>query len=146
MKQLLVYGGMPLFGKVQIEGAKNSALPVLFACLLSGETSIISRTPAIGDIHMAIQMLEAMGAKIRNLSPHRLEINTSNCRSGYRDTEHATKLRGSLYYLGAGLARFGEAYCCFPGGCNLGKRPIDQFDWVGFLNGEKDDKYNCTNL
>lgn len=126
MKQLLVFGGKPLSGSVEIEGAKNAALPILFGTLLCGGVSRLSRVPCIGDVEMAQLMLKEWGAEIEYLFPHTLKIDTQKAKPPRRSSDYGKALRGSLYTLGAGLARFGEAYCEFPGGCNLGTRPIDQ--------------------
>lgn len=126
MKQLLILGGRPLFGKVGIAGSKNAALPILFATLLTGGVTTLHRVPNIGDVHIAERMLREWGAKIEHGENGTLKIDTTDAAPPLFQTEAAKALRGSLYSLGAGLGRFGEAFCSFPGGCNLGQRPIDQ--------------------
>lgn len=126
MKQLLLFGGKPLVGTVEAEGAKNAALPILFATLLGADVSTLKRLPCIGDVGIVLSMLREMGARVSLPSPHVAVIDTAPCQYPKKPLENADKLRGSLYLLGAQLARFGEAFCPFPGGCNLGVRPIDQ--------------------
>ena len=126
MKQLVVRGGSPLYGEIEIEGAKNAALPILFATLLADGMSTIHRLPKIGDVDVAINMLKSMGAVCSFPSIHTLNICTDSCFGQRTPILGSEKLRGSIYLLGAALGRFGEAFCCFPGGCKLGARPIDQ--------------------
>ena len=126
MKQLVVRGGSPLYGEVEIEGAKNAALPILFATLLADGTSTIHRLPKIGDVQIAIDILRSMGAICSFPSSHTLNICTDRCFCQTKGILGCEKLRGSIYLLGAAIGRFGEAFCPFPGGCKLGVRPIDQ--------------------
>ncbi|MBO5789424.1 MAG: UDP-N-acetylglucosamine 1-carboxyvinyltransferase, partial [Clostridia bacterium] len=126
MNHLLIFGGRRLFGTVTAEGAKNAALPILFATLVTGGITILENVPQIEDVRLALSILSQLGAKILPLDAHSYRIDTRECQMSSTPPKEAKKLRGSTYLLGAEAGRFGYGQCVLPGGCNLGERPIDQ--------------------
>ncbi len=126
MERLYVNGGKPLKGTIEVGGMKNAALPILFATILIGDKCIIENLPEIKDIDNALNIIKAMGAKLRKLRKGAWEIDTRDVIPCSAPDELAGKMRASYYVLGAELARFGKAYTACPGGCDFGKRPVDQ--------------------
>lgn len=126
MKKIILRGGNPLHGSVEIGGMKNAALPILFSTILTGDVCVIENIPPVGDIEVTLQILDAMGARVTRLSPTVVEIDTSEVRQGSSPNALVRRLRGSTYLLGAELARYGCARVGLSGGCNFGARPIDQ--------------------
>ncbi|MGI5888735.1 MAG: UDP-N-acetylglucosamine 1-carboxyvinyltransferase [Oscillospiraceae bacterium] len=125
MDRFIVSGGKPLRGEVEICGAKNSAVAILPAAILSGGTCIIDNVPEIMDVRRMLRILETVGAKIET-SGNRVVIDSSGVTSAEPPADEARKLRAAYYFLGVMLAKFGEASIALPGGCDLGPRPIDQ--------------------
>lgn len=126
MDKLIIEGGTPLVGEVSISGMKNAAVAILPATLLINGSCVIENLPNISDVKLCYQMLECLGAKIKYLDDHSIEIDTSNITSTVASMEIASKFRASYYFLGALLGRFKESKSSLPGGCNLGPRAIDQ--------------------
>ncbi len=126
MKKIIVRGGKPLHGSVEIGGMKNAALPILFSTILTGDVCVIENIPPVGDIEVTLQILETMGARVMRLSPTVVEIDTREVRQGSSPNALVRRLRGSTYLLGAELARYGNTRVGLSGGCNFGARPIDQ--------------------
>lgn len=124
--QILIQGGNPLYGDVNVSGMKNAALPILFATILVGETCTIENIPAVSDITACLKILSQMGASVQYLSESTVQINTSHIQQGTSPYELVRTMRGSTNLLGAELGRFGKAAVGLPGGCAIGKRPIDQ--------------------
>lgn len=124
MKQLIVAGGRPLSGEVHIHGAKNSALPILAASVLHRGTSVIENCPHLSDVETALAILRHLGAEAR-WEGNRLLIDASGAESRRIPEQLMREMRSSVIFLGALLARFGEAEVSYPGGCELGPRPID---------------------
>ncbi len=125
MDKILVNGGNTLHGTVAIGGMKNSALPVISACVLTKETCIIDNIPMVSDIKLLLEILSSIGADIRMLSNTSVQINCKNVAPCSSPDELASQLRGSSYLLGAELGRFGETSVVLPGGCKIGARPLD---------------------
>lgn len=124
MCRLAIYGGKPLRGDVRIQGAKNAALPILAATLLTDETCEIRNCPDLTDIHATLEILESLGARVS------YDGRTATvCAAGAEGTEIAEELmcrmRSSVIFLGSMLSRCGKARISYPGGCALGARPID---------------------
>ncbi len=120
-------GGKPLFGEVEISGAKNAAVAIIPAALLVDGVCRIENIPQISDVTMSLKILEQLGAGIRTINRHTVEIDCSHIRSTRTSYELARKIRASYYLIGALLGRFGQAEVAMPGGCNFGGvRPIDQ--------------------
>ena len=126
MTKYIVQGGHPLFGEVEISGAKNAAVAILPAALLVDGVCRIENIPQISDVTLSLKILEHLGAGIRVINRHTVEIDSSHIRSTRTSYELARKMRASYYLIGALLGRFGQAEVAMPGGCNLGVRPIDQ--------------------
>jgi UDP-N-acetylglucosamine 1-carboxyvinyltransferase len=120
-----IIGGQPLQGEVTISGAKNAALPILMAALLSETPITFSNVPKLNDIETTTKLLTQFGAKTQWLNDDSLMIDASNidhCRASY---ELVKTMRASILVLGPLLARFGHAEVSLPGGCAIGARPVN---------------------
>jgi UDP-N-acetylglucosamine 1-carboxyvinyltransferase len=126
MGKLIIRGGTPLNGEVKISGAKNSALAILAASLLSTEPIQLSNIPHLQDISTIVSLLSQMGAHITLDERDNLEIDSSALHSSYAPYELVRTMRASILVLGPLLSRLGEATVSLPGGCAIGSRPIDQ--------------------
>ena len=126
MDKLIIEGGHALQGEVNISGAKNSAVAILPAALLAGATSTIKNLPDIKDVANIMDILIQLGADVKRDGRDRLIINSSGISTYKVDFELSKKLRASYYFIGALLGRFKKAEVPFPGGCDIGVRPIDQ--------------------
>ncbi len=126
MDKLLIRGGKRLQGEVSISGAKNAALPILCAGLLTADTLTLENVPELRDIGTSLRLLERLGVKYRNGSGHRVELDASQVNSLEAPYELVKTMRASILVLGPLLARFGEARVSLPGGCAIGQRPVDQ--------------------
>ena len=126
LTKYIVQGGHPLFGEVEISGAKNAAVAILPAALLVEGSCRIENIPQISDVTLCLRILEQLGAGIRMINRHTVEIDCSRIHSTRTSYELARKIRASTYFIGALLGRFGQAEVAMPGGCNFGVRPIDQ--------------------
>ena len=122
----MIHGGHPLFGEVTIRGAKNAAVAIIPAALLVDGTCRIENIPQISDVTLFFSILEELGARIRVLNRHAVEIDCHAIHSTRPSYDLARRIRASYYLLGALLGRFGQATVAMPGGCNFGVRPIDQ--------------------
>ena len=123
MERLIIKGGNRLSGEVTLQGAKNSALPILAAALL-GKKTVLHNCPNLSDVSAACDILETLGCDIIRQGTT-LYIDSRNAE--YSDPpEHLMReMRSSILFLGAMLAGFGKARVSFPGGCELGARPVD---------------------
>lgn len=126
MEQYIVKGGKALAGEVTIGGAKNAALAVLAAAIMTDETVTIENLPDIRDIKVLLQAIEEIGGIVERVSKHVVKINGSNIKSMNIDNEFIRKIRASYYLLGSLLGKYKCAQVVWPGGCNIGSRPIDQ--------------------
>ena len=127
MPKYIVQGGKPLFGEVEISGAKNAAVAIIPAALLVDGVCRIENIPQISDVTMSLKILEQLGAGIRSINPHTVEIDCTHIHTTRTSYELSRKIRASYYLIGALLGRFGQAEVAMPGGCNFGGvRPIDQ--------------------
>ena len=126
MNKYMIHGGRPLFGEVTISGAKNAAVAIIPAALLVDGTCRIENIPQISDVTLFFSILEELGARIRVLNRHAVEIDCHAIHSTRPSYDLARRIRASYYLLGALLGRFGQATVAMPGGCNFGVRPIDQ--------------------
>ena len=127
MTKYIIEGGRPLFGEVEISGAKNAAVAIIPAALLTRGVCRIENVPQISDVTLLLQILEQLGASIRVLNRHTVEIDCTRIRSARTNYDLCQKIRASYYLIGALLGRFGEAEVAMPGGCWFGGvRPIDQ--------------------
>lgn len=126
MEKLIINGGTPLRGKVQISGMKNAALPILVASLLTDDVCVIENLPSISDVSLTLSILEKMGCRVRMLTRDRVEIDSRPAVCGSSPVELVSKMRGSTYLLGAELGRWSKTKVGYPGGCDFGVRAIDQ--------------------
>ena len=127
MNKYLVNGNRPLFGEVTISGAKNAAVAILPAALLVDGVCRIENIPQISDVTLFFSILDELGAHVRVLNKHAIELDCHAIRSTHPNYDMARRIRASYYLVGALLGRFGEATVALPGGCNFGGvRPIDQ--------------------
>ena len=125
MERYIVKGGNPLVGSVEISGAKNAALGIIAAAILTEDAVTIDNLPDVNDIHVLLHALEDIGVIVRRINSHSVIINASTISKVRTDYEPIKKIRGSYYLLGALLGRFHKAEVFLPGGCNIGSRPID---------------------
>ena len=126
MNTVIVSGGTPLFGEVQIGGSKNAALPILFAGILTGEECVFTNLPRVSDVLHTLEILHFMGARIRFFENKDVSVDYRGIKPILPPARLTGGIRGSTYLLGAMLARFGEAGLACSGGCDFGERPIDQ--------------------
>ncbi|MBU3805836.1 MAG: UDP-N-acetylglucosamine 1-carboxyvinyltransferase [Candidatus Fournierella pullistercoris] len=126
MEKFVINGGKPLTGEVTISGAKNAVVAILPATILAADKCIIENVPAISDVAVSLEILTALGAKVRMINKKTYEIDTTHINCTEVPDDLSRQMRASYYFLGALLGRFGSAQVAMPGGCNLGPRPIDQ--------------------
>ena len=122
---LVINGGKPLNGEVSISGAKNSALPILAACVLGTEEIILDGVPNLKDVEIMIEVLKHLGSKVEFIDEQTLRIDSSAINTCETPFELMDKMRASFVVMGPLLSRFKEAHTKAPGGCNIGARPID---------------------
>ena len=125
MEQYVIKGGNPLVGEVEIGGAKNAALGILAAAIMTDETVTIDNLPNVRDINVLLSAMEGIGVKIERVNEHKVRINGSLISDLSVDYEFIKKIRASYYLLGALLGKYKKAEVAFPGGCAIGTRPID---------------------
>lgn len=128
MTKYIIHGGKPLYGEVEISGAKNAAVAILPAALLVDGVCRIENIPQISDVSLLLSILKSLGAKIRTVDRTTLDIDCSCIHGRTVPYDLARQIRASYYLLGAILGRFGEAEVPLPGGCDLGTRPVDQHE------------------
>ncbi|MCI1722649.1 MAG: UDP-N-acetylglucosamine 1-carboxyvinyltransferase [Lachnospiraceae bacterium] len=126
MEQYVIKGGIPLVGEVDIAGAKNAALPIISASIMTDETVTLENLPDVNDINVLLEAIEQIGARVERLDRHTVKINGSTIANCSVDYECIKKIRASYYLLGALLGKYNSAEVPLPGGCNIGSRPIDQ--------------------
>lgn len=126
MEKIIVSGGSPLYGTVEIDGMKNAALPVIYASILVCGKCRISNLPLVSDITGSLDLICSLGASVRRIDAHTVEIDTTGLRVRPVPPDLSRKMRASCYLVGAELGRFGRALVGYPGGCDFGVRPIDQ--------------------
>ena len=126
MNKYIIHGGRPLMGEVTISGAKNAAVAIIPAALLVDGVCRIENIPQISDVTLLFSILEELGANVRVLNRHTVEIDSRHVHSTTPSFDLVRRIRASYYLLGALLGRFGKATVAMPGGCNFGVRPIDQ--------------------
>ena len=126
MEQYVIKGGNPLVGEVTIGGAKNAALGILAAAIMSDEDVLIDNLPDVSDINVLLQAIASIGADVVRIHRNAVKINGKNIHSYCIDDGFIRKIRASYYLLGALLGKYKEAEVALPGGCNIGSRPIDQ--------------------
>lgn len=126
MEQLIIKGNIPLNGEIRISGAKNAALPILAASLLSDSPIQISNIPHLQDVTTIVSLLGQMGVRITLDERSNIEVDASRLSSFHAPYELVRTMRASVLVLGPLLSRFGEAEVSLPGGCAIGTRPVDQ--------------------
>lgn len=126
MEQYVIRGGKRLNGEVEISGAKNAALAILAAAVMSDETVTIENVPDVRDTRVVLEAIKEIGAIVERVDKHTFKINGSTIFSTTVNYEYIKKIRASYYLLGALLGKRGNAEVALPGGCNIGSRPIDQ--------------------
>ena len=126
MEQYIIKGGSPLVGEVEIGGAKNAALAIIAAAIMTDETVIIENLPDVRDINVLLEAMQEIGASVLRVDRHTARINGGKIGAHSVDYEFIKKIRASYYLLGALLGKYKEASVPLPGGCNIGSRPIDQ--------------------
>lgn len=125
MEQYVIKGGTPLVGEVEIGGAKNAALAILAASIMTDETVTIENLPDVRDINVMLHAIEGIGAIVDRIDAHTVKINGSTISGMLVDYEYIKKIRASYYLLGALLGKYKKAQVALPGGCDIGSRPID---------------------
>ncbi len=126
MEQYAIKGGNPLVGEVEIGGAKNAALAVLAAAIMTDETVVVENVPDVRDTNVLMQAMESIGVIIQRVDRHTVKINASQISDLVIEDDYIKKIRASYYLLGALLGKYKKAEVALPGGCNIGLRPIDQ--------------------
>ena len=125
MAQYIMNGGSPLVGEVAIGGAKNAALGILAAAIMTDEDVYIENLPDVKDINVMLEAIKAIGASVERLDRHSVRINASSVKDVLVDDEFIRKIRASYDFIGALLGKYKSAEVALPGGCNIGSRPID---------------------
>ena len=125
MEQYVIKGGNPLVGEVEIGGAKNAALGILAAAIMTDETVIVDNLPDVQDVNVLLEAIGEIGAKVQRLDRHRVSLNGAMINGVSVAYEYIKKIRASYYLLGALLGKYKRAEVPLPGGCNIGSRPID---------------------
>ena len=125
MAQYIMNGGSPLVGEVAIGGAKNAALGILAAAIMTDQDVCIENLPDVKDINVMLEAIKAIGASVERLDRHSVKINASSVKDILVDDEFIRRIRASYYFIGALLGKYKSAEVALPGGCNIGSRPID---------------------
>lgn len=126
MQKLIIQGGFPLQGEISISGAKNAALPILCAALLTREPLVVNNVPALHDINTMQSLLRQMGVEITTQTSSRIALSAHHLSHLVAPYEMVKTMRAAILVLGPLLARAGEANISLPGGCAIGLRPVDQ--------------------
>ena len=124
MEKFLIYGGNKLNGKIKIKGAKNSILPILSASIMCKDKVVLHNIPCLSDIHNMCDILRSIGCKVKE-QKNKITIDSSGVNSYELPSELTSKLRASVFMLGSLCAVQKRAKISYPGGCNIGSRPID---------------------
>ncbi|MDD6101652.1 MAG: UDP-N-acetylglucosamine 1-carboxyvinyltransferase [Clostridiales bacterium] len=126
MIQYIVRGGKPLCGEVTIAGAKNAALGILAAAVMTDEEVTVENIPDVSDINSLLEAIRGIGAKVDRIDKNTVKICGATINSTTVNYDYITKIRASYYLIGALLGKYGAASVAMPGGCKIGSRPIDQ--------------------
>ena len=126
MEQYIIKGGHPLVGEVEIGGAKNAALAILAAAIMTDETVLVDNLPDVNDINVLLDAISGIGANVHRVDRHTVKINGKGINDVNIEYDYIKKIRASYYLLGALLGKYKRAEVALPGGCNIGSRPIDQ--------------------
>ena len=126
MEQYAIKGGNPLVGEVEIGGAKNAALPILAASIMTDETVYIENMPDVQDTNVLLKAMKSIGVLLERTGRHSVTINAGQVNDFVVDDDHIRKIRAGYYLLGAMLGKYKHAEVALPGGCDIGCRAIDQ--------------------
>lgn len=126
MEQFIIKGGTPLRGEVSIGGAKNAALGILAAAIMTDETVTVENVPNVRDTRVLLQAIEGIGARVKYIYNNIVQINGAHINDVRVDYDYIKRIRASYYLVGALLGKFHRAEVALPGGCDIGSRPIDQ--------------------
>ena len=126
MEQYIIKGGHPLVGEVEIGGAKNAALAILAAAIMTDESVRIVNLPEVYDFNVLLDAIAGIGAMVQRTDRHTFKINAKAIHDFNIEYDYIKKIRASYYLLGAMLGKYKHAEVALPGGCNIGSRPIDQ--------------------
>ncbi len=126
MEQYAIKGGNPLVGEVEIGGAKNAALPILAASVMTDESVYIENMPDVRDVNVLLEAMENIGVVVKRIDRHKVLLNAGNISSLVIEDEALKKIRASYYLVGALLGKYKHAEVVLPGGCDIGSRAIDQ--------------------
>ena len=144
MKRIIIEGNKKLSGKIKIGGAKNSVVALIPAAILANDIVKISNVPNISDKDALVEILKLLNVKVEKQTGI-IEIDSKNIKNCVISEDLSSKLRASYYFMGALLARFKKVEMYFPGGCNIGSRPIDLhlkgFEALGATIKKEDSKY-----
>ncbi len=125
MEQYIIRGGNPLAGEIEISGAKNAALGILAAAIMTDDPVTIDNLPDVRDINVLLEAMESIGVRAERKSRHTVVMDSSDIGGVSVDYEYIKKIRASYYLIGALLGKYKKAEVPLPGGCNIGSRPID---------------------
>ncbi len=125
MEQYIMKGGIPLAGEVQISGAKNAALGILAASIMTDDDVLIENLPDVKDINVLLEAMQEIGVHVNRIDRHTVKVNARDVHEVSVDDEYIRKIRASYYFIGALLGKYKSAQVPLPGGCNIGSRPID---------------------
>ena len=126
MLQFFMKGGTPLKGEVTIGGAKNAALGILAAAIMTDEPVLLENLPDVSDINVMLRAISDIGAKVERLDRHTVRITGSSIQTQKVLFDYVRNIRASYYLIGALLGKYKTAEVALPGGCAIGARPIDQ--------------------
>ena len=126
MDRYIIKGGNPLVGEVEIGGAKNAALGIIAASIMTDETVTIENLPDVNDTNVLLEAMQGIGVRVMRIDRHTVKINASSVFSHCIEYDYIRKIRASYYLLGALLGKYRHAEVALPGGCKIGSRPIDQ--------------------
>ena len=126
MEQYAIKGGSPLVGEVEIGGAKNAALPILAASVMTDETVYIENMPDVRDTNVLLRAMENIGVIVKRTDRHKVTLSAANISNLIVEDENIKRIRASYYLIGALLGKYKHAEVALPGGCDIGCRAIDQ--------------------
>ena len=125
MAKYIIEGGKSLSGEVKISGAKNATLGILAAAIMTDEDITIENVPSVWDVEVMLDAIKILGAEVTRINQNTIKINSKNVNVTELSGSNLGKMRATYYFVGALLARFHKARVIFPGGCNIGARPIN---------------------
>ena len=124
MEQFIIQGGKPLCGKIMVDTAKNASLPIIAGTILTDEKIVLKNLPNISDVNKMLEILRTMGASIKKEGRDAI-VDTSTINKTEIPSELAKEIRSSIFMLGPLLSKYRKATVAYPGGCDIGSRPID---------------------